>query len=113
MTLPHGAVGTRTEANRRNVAWLRLRMRYLGTLGPHTPPVEALQATSLLRHLRHVHIEPGLRQQRCQREGLESIAIHFRVPVHSGLALDRLPAALHIFQERLRPIHTHITVFGA
>lgn len=49
-----------------------------------------------LRHLRHVYIEAGLRQQRRQRERLEPIAVDLGVTVDARFAFNRLPPSLHV-----------------
>ena|SRR5947209_6772506 len=68
---------------------------------------------SSLRHLRHVHVEAGLRQQRRQRKGFEAISVYLRVTINSWLILNRFPPSFHIRQELLRLLHAHVFIFRA
>src|ERR1700733_4277164 len=57
--------------------------------------------SGLLCHFRYVHIKASLRQERGQRERLESIAVDFGVTVNSRFALNRFPASFHLSKKRL------------
>jgi len=56
----------------------------------------------LLRHLRHVQIESGLRQQRRQLECLEAISRDLRLTIQARFGFDGFSTAFELVKKLLR-----------